>query len=370
MGAGLRGGLVNSVLGLVFLGGCLSAPSSLGADLASAGPIVGDDGKFAIGWDLEGKWMNPYQGFAYRDVGNAAAGGPMLARGQLGGVYAQPVQCEGAEVCSFSSNDHVVYRMEWFNVTLGPLSEQPPTEMGAHRKEGSPAGVEGMIGLPAVGMNQAAWGVGRIDHNGQTLENPVTGSADWKVHYMLLRDGVRDDLTGVVHRAARKAVYDPAVPQDFHVQPGDAEIHLILDSGVGATYPARTDVQSNSVTLTSFIVYHHNFYNWAPGGIGRMWVNVTSAVPVELEVSLRSPTGAVIRNVTISRPSRMDVPLEFPASDLGTYFVRVTGTTARADYSIAMQFEARPVLFNLWFEQVYEGQAAISQAEKWGFRAR
>ncbi|HLE47946.1 MAG TPA: hypothetical protein VI818_06585 [Candidatus Thermoplasmatota archaeon] len=351
---------------VLFLGAALAG--CVGAQEAPRGfQALGETGSFTVGFAYDGRDIQPYDGFLYLDVDDASNTGSANIRGQLGGIYAKPKPCQEAAFCE--GDDHAVFEKKWFNVTFLRFQPTQAFHDGGIEADIVEHGDSGLgdMAIPAVDLSQAGWGWAKVEFNGKVLPNPVTGG-DWQAHFMVVRNGVRDDASGKILNHAKDAPYDPSNPADGHAEPNDAEIHVKLETGreaKGVTTIVPRTRTANFVTDTQ--VYFDEFENPALGGKGRAWINVTGGAPVQLVFSLLTPSGAYIKNVTVTRTGGMPAPIDFDANELGNYLVRASGVGANVEYTSTLEFSSRHVSLNLWFETVNTGDKAVQEVKKWGF---
>lgn len=320
----------------------------------------------ALGFAYDGQHVNPYDGFVFVDVDDVSNAGTVEARGELGGIYAKPKPCLPTAFCA---DDHAVFTKKWFNVSFTRFEGQEAfqgggiaTDLVQHGGSGAGAAV-----LPQVQASSSGWGWATMRFEGKPVPNPMTGG-EWEAHFMVVRNGVRGNADGRVWNAALDKPYDPATPDDAYSLPDDQELHLLFETGEGTGHPRTTIPKSRTADfVTESQVYVDEFENPMIGSRARAWINVTGGAPVDMDFSLLTPSGAYVKNVSVSQPSRMATPIEFDANELGTYVLRASGVGAQVQYTGTIEFEARPLELNLWFETVNVGERALLEAKKWNY---
>lgn len=352
-----------SLLFVAALAGCLD-PDSTPARIH----VLGETGFFALGFAYDGQHVNPYDGFVYLAVDDVSNTGTVEARGELGGIYAKPKPCLPAAFCL---DDHAVFTKKWFNVSFTGFAGSKDFHDGGIATDLIEHGDSGVgdADIPKVDVSTAGWGWATMRFEGKPVLNPVTGG-EWNAHFMVVRNGVRGNADGKMWNAALDRPYDPKSPGDAYSLPNDNEVHLELETGDATSLPRTTIPKSRTADFfTESQVYLDEFENPMIGSKARAWINVTGGAPVNMVFSLLTPSGAYLKNITVSQPTRMSTPILFDANEFGAYILRASGVGARVEYTGSIEFEARPVTLNLWFETVNTGDRALVEAKKWGVGA-
>lgn len=338
------------VLMLAASAGCLGGEGS-GAFHAFA-----SKGSIAAGFAYDGKGVQPFGGDAAIDVNEKSNTGLLVAKGMVGGAE--------------------------FVVTFDRFSEAPgkPFQNGglaADFREHGASGV-GDRSIPEVDLAMAGWGKARMTRGGQPLIDPFTGLPDWAAHFMVIRNGVRNDTTGGIYQDENNAkVYDNATGIG-HSVPGDWELHLVLRNGVPSKPVQPASIQQNdgfeAASATSYSKTKDFFISGAVGARADFNITVTGAA--DLTFRFLDPAGRQVGSPvqintlnTNSPGGTITRPASFVTEALGDYKVKVEGKMASPNAGWALRGTLSPppeIVLYLWWEDLLLGEDAEKKMDQTG----
>lgn len=337
--------LVFIALATASLAGCL------GGETSTAYHSFASKGSFVSGFAYDGKGVQPFAGDAAIDVDEAKNTGLLVAKGSVDG--------------------------QEFKITFDRFSEAPgkPFQNGGLAADFHEHGASGVgdRSIPEVDIAMAGWGKAKITLAGQPYIEPITGSPDWLAHFMVIRNGVRNDTTGGIYQDANNAkVYDPATGLG-HSTPSDWELHLVLRNATPAKAPTPTTILASDTTPSpTYSVTKPLVTVNAVGSLAEY--NFTLNGVAEVKVTILDPTGKTVgtpRDVSNLKPTPVQsqkVRGSFVAEKIGEYRVKVEGTVgAQASWEVRGELKPPPsVLYNLWWEDLIFGEEAEKKIDQTG----
>lgn len=355
----------SSLVALLIVGLSLTALSGCLETKTTAYHVYGTKGTFAYGFAYGGgKGVLPLEAPAFIDVSDADNTGFLIVKGKAGG--------EDLEV----HFDHFEQTKPFHDGGIA----------AAFREHGA-SGV-GDKTVPEVDLDMAGWGHATLKRGGGVIKD-ITGSDTWVAHFMVIRNGVRDDATGAIWADVNKsAPYDPAEPAMGLSTPGDWELHLVLKnqttgnaSGAKAFGPLNyRGMASTTVTQTDRLFTG----SAAIGGTAFVYLNVTgspTAAGTNVTFTVKSPSGATIvaQRVGPAFPpnpmgamgqtqARYFKQVSFPVIEAGDYSVTTTGqVAAQGGFNInGVAIPPPSQVINFWWEDLIFGEDAETTAHDKG----
>jgi len=311
------------------LAGCFAAPD------AAAYRVVGTDGKGAIGFAYDGHGVLPFDGNITIDVEDVNNTGQVVVHGAFDGRQFDVV-------------------FDRFN----GLKDFHDGGIVSGLREHGDSGV-GDTSVPAVDLDVAGWGTARVTVDGEPLIDPVNGTAEWAAHFMVVRNGFRDDDTGTVWNGDRSGPYDPDVPGDATTVDGDWEIHLALRTTDPSGGPATAyhEFDSNGEVNSPAYAETHAFE--ARPGSARVIINATNYSPtgtqtMDLDFVLSSPSGEELESASASPDFGETVMITWDVNltEDGEFTVDVSGSAVQGTYNVDVHVTNPAVAYNFWWEDV------------------
>lgn len=328
-----------------------SSAGCLGGEPETAYHAYASTGNFVSGFAYDGKGVQSFVGDAAVDVDEKANTGLVVAKGMVGGKE--------------------------FVVTFDRFSEAPgkPFQNGGLAADFHEHGASGVgdRSIPQVDLAMAGWGKARITHGGQPYIDPITGGPDWTAHFMVIRNGVRNDTTGGIYQDANNAkVYEPSSGLG-HSSPGDSELHLVLRNATPskpltpATILANDGAASATYTVTKPLIIAS-----AIGAVAAFNYTVTGVA--DLRFTILDPAGTTVgtpiqvNNVGPPPSQSQKVPGQFVVETLGDYQVKVEGRLgAGAGWEIRGTLTPpSSIVYNLWWENLLFGEEAEKKIDQTG----
>lgn len=338
------------VVGLLLSGVAVSG--CLGPERATEYHVYGSKGSYVSGFAYDGKGVVPFDGAAFLDVNDETNMGTFVARG------------------------HVMGRD--YEVVFEEFVQSKPFHDGGIAAEFREHGASGVgdMSIPEVDLEMAGWGYATFKVGGGVVKDPATGADTWAAHFMVIRNGVRDNTTGAIWADANKsAPYDPAEPQNGTSLVGDYELHLVLKNQTAnaSADPIGIPPISGNTPSAMFSATPSLFTSTVLGATAYVFINVTGTgvSASNLTFTFRDPGG----NTLVSRavgpmtaspamgPSSAQV--SFPVSFLGEYPVQITGRIAPGGgYQLSGLVIPPPTTaLNFWWEDLLFGLEAEERAE-------
>jgi hypothetical protein len=312
----------------------------------------GSKGSYTTGFAYNGKGIVPFDGAVYLDVDEEQNTGRLVADGKIGSTP--------------------------FVVTFDRFAQSKPFHDGgiaADLVEHGDSGV-GDTSIPRVDMEMAGWGKATIKYGGKSYADPVTGNESWTAHFMVIRNGVRDNATGGIYADAEKTTpYNSKEPQKGISAPSDYEIHLVLRNGTtgkGASSGAggmRSSGPGAGPTL------NEDFALFTSDELGaNALVNLTVADSItrgsNVTFTLTSPSGVVVLEQTLGDASispgtgTATRGIGVKIQEIGEYRMTVDGQLNpggryQIDYDL---LPPTAVVLNLWWEDILFGLDAQEHA--------
>lgn len=329
------------------LAGCLE-PETVAAYQA-----YGSQGSYTTGFAYTGKGIVPFDGPVYLDVNEQDNTGRLIARGKIG-----------------PSPFEVVFD------TFAPSRPFHDGGIASNLIEHGDSGV-GDTSIPRVDLEMAGWGKATIQYNGRNYDDPIAGNDTWTAHFMVIRNGVRDNATGAIYADAnRTKPYNATRPAEGVSSPGDYELHLVLRNGTSRFQNARGTgggVGSGpGVAQPNVDEDRTLFESRELASIAQVTFTVsdTAVRGSNLTFTVRAPSGQVILAETLGEAATspgsgtQTRARTFTTQELGEYRVGITGRLNPGGSYEAKYVLSPPaaVVFNLWWEDVVFGVQAQDRA--------
>ncbi|HLE46851.1 MAG TPA: hypothetical protein VI818_01025 [Candidatus Thermoplasmatota archaeon] len=336
------------------LSGCLETKTT-------AYHAYGSKGSLAYGFAYGGgKSILPIEAPAFLDVNDEANSGIFVVKGKAAG---QDIE-----------------------VHFEHFAQSKPFHDGglaANFREHGASGV-GDKSIPEVDLDMAGWGHATYTVGGKAQKD-ITGNETWIAHFMVIRNGVRDDATGAIWADVNKTQpYNPAEPAMGLSTPGDWELHLVLKNQTsGNTTGAQAfgpinfrGTPSNAASQTDRLFTG----GAALGGVAFVYLNVTGTATAASNVTfvVKGPGGSEIVRQAVGRggmPSPMQVSqtryfkqVSFPITEAGDYSISATGTVAPGGgYDVkGVAIPPASQVINFWWEDLIFGEDAETTAHDKG----
>lgn len=335
----------------VFASGAMAG--CLEPERASAYQAHGERGSYTSGFAYNGRGVVPFDGPVYIAVNDDANTGRVTAKGKLGPTP--------------------------FEVVFEQFVQSKPFHDGgiaSNLIEHGDSGV-GDTTIPRVDLEMAGWGKATINYGGKPYPDPITGNLTWTAHFMVIRNGVRDNATGAIYRNENKTqVYDPTQPAAGDSSPGDYEIHLVLRNGTtgrSATSSKTGNFGSTSNLPEPNVMEERTLFTVDQLGsraIITLQVADTATRGSNLTFTLRAPSGVVVLEKTLGdasvAPGTSDSQSEHELTmqELGDYVLTITGRlNPGGQYNVQHVLDPpQAIVLNLWWEEVIFGKDAEDQA--------
>jgi hypothetical protein len=315
-------------------------------------------GKFAVGFAYDGKGQEAFSGAAFVDVDEAANTGVFVAQGKVG-----------------ATEYRIVF--EDFKEAAGKPFQDGGLAAG-FREHGA-SGV-GDKSIPEVDLEMAGWGLATLTTGGNKVyKDPISGKDQWTAHFMVIRNGVRNDTNGQIHTKDHM-VYSPDQAKNGTGTPGDYELHLVLkNQTANATAAAQigpfpTAAPSPNPTFSA----RHTFAVAAPGSAVTVDLGLTGTgiSTSNLSFTINDPSGDQSARRALgpggmapaSQQAAYAAQLRFTAAEAGEYTVMVSGRLAPGTtYSVKGVITPPPtVILNFWWEDLVFGDEAGQKGESSG----
>lgn len=235
--------------------------------------------------------------------------------------------------------DEGVFSLDWSNFSEAP--DKPYQDGGivfnidAHGDSGN-----GDANLPNLHYAAAAWGNGRVVRNGEDFPDPLTGKPEFKLHFMALRESVRDPESKKILKADGARPYDPSSPTDGLTHPGVPEILLLVQSTVPGREASSASVRNinGTASATNYAMQHKVE---VPEGATRLSIRINATTPGsgplvvgQLTFRLIAPDGKVESVGTIGGvPQNRGIELRPAFPKPGTNIVDVRGNATGVTYT-------------------------------------
>ena len=342
------------VLIAAFLFGAVAVAGCLEPERTSAYQAYGDRGSYTSGFAYNGRGIVPFDGPVYISVNDADNTGSLRAKGKLGPTP--------------------------FEVTFQQFAPSKPFHDGgiaSNLIEHGDSGV-GDTSIPRVDLEMAGWGKATIDYGGKPYADPVTGNLTWTAHFMVIRNGVRDNATGAIYANENKTeIYDPEQPRAGVSSPGDYEIHLVLRNGTsGANGSGSTEGRfgSSANAPQPTVMDQETLFNVKQLGSHAtvtLKVGDTATRGSNVTFTLRAPSGVVVLEqtlgqATITPGSGETVTVHnLTLQELGDYDMTIRGRLNPGGYYSVAHLIAPPeaIVLNLWWEAIVFGAEAERRAD-------
>lgn len=320
--------------------------------------VYASEGSFASGFAYDGEGIVPLDGAAFLDVNDQANTGRLVVDGRLGNRE--------------------------FDVRFANFSESKPFHDGGIAADLAEHGASGVgdKSIPQVDLEMAAWGKATVTYGGNLLKDPATGADQWTAHFMVIRNGVRDNATGAIYADANRTTpYDPMDPTNGTTAPHDYELHLVLrnqtSNGTANGFSVkRVDCCQNSAG--PFAGTHELFSATSMGSHAQVYVNLTSTpvTATNLTFDFKRPSGSTITTQRLGPAQVGAAPssgfmVSFSLDEIGSYTVAVAGRfSPGSSYTIEGNVDApAAVVLNLWWENLIFGTEALQRATAEGLTA-
>lgn len=341
--------LLSAALMVTGLSGCLVEEKLTGYH------AYGSNGSFAAGFAYEGgKSVLRFDGPAYLDVNDENNTGAFVAKGKVAG-----------------KNFHVIFE---------DFAQSKPFHDGGIAADFHEHGASGVgdMTIPEVDLEMAGWGLANIKSDGVPYKDPISGKDQWTAHFMVIRNGVRDNTTGAIYADANKSKpYSPMNASMGYSEPGDYELHLVLRNQTGNGTAGAQQISPITYSMVNAQVTnnHRLFEANALGATAQidLVVRATGAQASNLTFTLLAPGGSTIATKqlgaqAVAQATQSATQVTFPVGEFGDYTVRVTGRVAPGgSYEIRGVVTPPPSLvMNLWWEDVIFGEEAEAKGEAEG----
>lgn len=339
--------IVTALLLVAAVAGCLEP------DRAAAYQAYGSKGSYTSGFAYNGRGIVPFDGPIYIAVNNADNTGQVIAEGTIGPTA--------------------------FRVLFEQFAPSKPFHDGgiaSNLIEHGDSGV-GDTSIPRVDLEMAGWGKATIHYGGQPYADPLTGNLNWTAHFMVIRNGVRDNATGAIYGNDNKTtVYDPKTPAEGHSAAQDYEVHVVLRNGTATSNSTASAGGEFSTTATapqpSVSDERTLFTVEQLGSVAKIQLTVEDAATRGSNITfrLRAPSGAVVLEDTLGdatiSPGTMEQTraYSFNTQELGDYVIMISGRlNPGGTYSVRHTLEPpAAIVLNLWWEAVLFGKEAEDHA--------
>lgn len=309
-------------------------------------------GSFVSDFAYDGKGVMPFGGDAGLDVSDIDNKGILVAKGSVGGAP--------------------------FVVTFDRFSEAAGKKFqdggiaGDFREHGA-SGV-GDRSIPEVDLAMAGWGKATISRDGKPYIDPIGGGPDWTAHFMVIRNGVRNDTTGGIYQDPNNSkVYDKATGMG-HSVPGDFELHLVLRNATPKAPPQPSTIQQQDTTAAAqYSITKALFISAAAGSMASFNISLTG--PADVTFTVLAPGGTAVGtpvriNTLQSSPpgSKTTAPVSLATSTIGDYQIKATGMLGpTAGWEARGALTLPPsIVYNLWWEDLVFGAQAAEKIEQSG----
>ncbi|MBI2076762.1 MAG: hypothetical protein HYT80_00110 [Euryarchaeota archaeon] len=349
--------VVAAVVAVAF-SGCLEAKST-------AYHAFGTKGSFAFGFAYGGgKTVQPLDAPVFLDVNDEANTGFLVVKGKAAGQD-----------------------LEVHFDKFAPAKDFHDGGLAADFREHGASGT-GDKTIPEVDLEMAGWGTATYKVGG-AVQKDLGGNDRFAAHFMVIRNGVRDDATGAIWADANKTKpFNPLEPAMGLSVDGDWEFHLVLknqtqNGTTGAAAPfgpmGFRGTPSNQITQTDRL-----FTTTVLGGTAWAYFNVTgtpTAAGNNVTFTIKSPSGATVLAQRVGAPTTPN-PMNPQAAAQARYFKQVSfPVTEAGDYSVTTTgqitpqgaFEIRGVaippaaqVINFWWEELTFGADAEATAHDKG----
>lgn len=315
----------------------------------------GSNGFFAAGFAYEGgRSVLRFEGPAYLDVNDANNTGAFVAKGTVAGKS--------------------------FHVIFEDFAQSKPFHDGGIAADFHEHGASGVgdTTIPEVDLEMAGWGLAKIRSDGVPYKDPISGKDNWTAHFMVIRNGVRDNTTGAIYADAGKTtLYNPLNASRGYTEPGDYELHLVLrnQTGNGTTGAQQINPITYGMVNAQVNNNHPLFEASALGATAQidLVVRATGAQASNLTFTLLAPDGSPIATKqlgaqAVSQATQAPAQVTFPVNTFGEYRARVTGRVAPGgSYEIRGVVTPPPSLvMNLWWEDLIFGAEAEAKGDAEG----
>lgn len=324
----------------------------------SAYQAYGSKGSYTSGFAYNGRGIVPFDGPVYIAVNDAANTGRAVANGKIGPTT--------------------------FDVVFEQFVESKPFHDGgiaSNLIEHGDSGV-GDTSIPRVDLEMAAWGKATIHYGGKPYADPLTGDLNWTAHFMVIRNGVRDNATGAIYATENKTeVYNPQNASEGHSAVSDYEIHLVLRNGTATGEASSTTFgESRSSGPAPNVAEEQTLFTVPQlGSTATIELTVEDTVTrgSNITFTLRAPSGVVVLEEALGDASvapgtgittRAN---SFSVQELGDYVLTISGRLNpggeyRVKHSLA---PPTAIVLNLWWEDVIFGTDAEDRASADGLTA-
>ncbi len=324
----------------------------------SAFEAYGSKGSYTSGFAYNGRGIVPFDGPVYIAVNDADNTGRAIAKGKIGPTT--------------------------FDVLFEQFAESKPFHDGgiaSNLIEHGDSGV-GDTSIPRVDLEMAAWGKATIHYGGKPYADPLTGDLNWTAHFMVIRNGVRDNATGAIYANQNKTeVYNPKNASQGHSAVSDYEIHLVLRNGTATGNPSKTTFgESSSSGPAPSVTQEQTLFTVKQlGSIAAIELTLedTATRGSNITFTLRAPSGIVVLEETLGDASvapgtgMTTRANSFTVQELGDYVLTISGRlNPGGEYSVKHSL-APPaaIILNLWWEDVIFGTEAGKRATAEGLTA-
>lgn len=312
----------------VMASGCLTFPDEDATRHAWA-----DDGRFVVGWSYGGHGVVPLHGTMNLTVDPASNNGTFWAVGVL---------ADGRETR--------------FEILFDRFSGSAPFHDGGvavDLVEHGDSGV-GDPDIPRVDMLVAGWGTGLVTVDNSTYADPTTGDERWNAHFMLVRNGVRDDETAGIWNANRSEPYNPNEPGDAYTETGSMEMLLEIETAGGEKEAETLFETDGRVTSAETVtVLDESFTNAWIAGPSIVTVAGMSLGPATYRAEVYGPDGDLVHDgdFMLDGGDSGSMAVGLNLTQFGDYRVLVTVDGVGATYNVDVTARATPTVLNLWWDQ-------------------
>ena len=350
--------LVIVVVAAAAFSGCLETKST-------AYHVYGTKGSFTFGFAYGGgKTVQPLDAPVFLDVNDEANTGFLVVKGKAGGQD-----------------------LEIHFDMFAPAKDFHDGGLAANFREHGGSGV-GDKTIPEVDLDMAGWGTATYKVGG-AVQKDLGGNDRFTAHFMVIRNGVRDDATGAIWADANKTTpYNPAEPAKGLTMDGDWELHVVLKNqtqnattGAAASFGplGYRGTPGNQISQTDRL-----FTTTVLGGTAWAYFNVTgtpTAAGNNVTFTIKSPSGATVLTQRVGAPTmpspmnpqaaaapRYFKQVSFPITEAGDYSVTTTGqSTPQGAYEIrGVAVPPAAQVINFWWEDLTFGDDAESTAHDKG----
>jgi len=243
-----------------------------------------------------------------------------------------------------------------WEVTFSRFAQSAPFHEGGVRNAFHEHGASGNgdPNLPEFRAFSAGWGFGTVTVDGTPYPDPLTGTPEFKLHYMVAADAPRHPTDLRVTKKDGNTIYDPKTPADGQVFPNVPMVLLNVQTTYNGTVPS-----DNATTLADTVV-GPDYSNQVPFEVGvasaHAMANFTVRNPTpgptlgQLTFTVLDPEGSAAGSwmydpaAGLQGPSEGSVDLPPPLVP-GNYTVQVTGSGVQAMFEVHVAVHYEPALF-------------------------